>query len=151
MTIEIANRLIEIRKRVGLSQEDLADKLGISRQAVSKWERAEASPDIDNLVALAKLYGVTMDDLLNTEKSVDEIFKEKDKADAWSDTSKFKKEEQTETVEGETVDDSEKEHSNEDKDKKEKFTSYFFDGEFDKLYQVKDSYKKRKKIFGIID
>ena len=45
MNIEIANRLVHLRKSNHLSQEALAEKLGISRQAVSKWERAEASPD----------------------------------------------------------------------------------------------------------
>ncbi len=65
MNIEIANRLVELRKANGYSQEALAAKLGLSRQAISKWERAEASPDTDNLMALASLYGVTMDTLLN--------------------------------------------------------------------------------------
>lgn len=65
MNIEIANRLVQLRKDHNLSQEALAAKLGISRQAVSKWERAEASPDTDNLMALAELYGMTLDDLLN--------------------------------------------------------------------------------------
>lgn len=73
MNIEIANRLVELRKKSGLSQEQLADKLGLSRQAVSKWERAEASPDTDNLICLAKLYGVSLDDLLNTDQSIDDI------------------------------------------------------------------------------
>lgn len=67
MNIEIANRLVALRKANGLSQEALAEKLGISRQAISKWERAEASPDTDNLMALASLYGMTLDALLNTE------------------------------------------------------------------------------------
>lgn len=71
MNIETANRLYELRKKNGLSQEELADKLGISRQAVSKWERAEASPDTDNLILLAKLYGVTLDELLNSDTAVD--------------------------------------------------------------------------------
>lgn len=67
MNIEIANRLYLYRKKNNLSQEELAEKLGISRQAVSKWERAEASPDTDNLINLAKLYGVSLDELLNSD------------------------------------------------------------------------------------
>ena len=66
MNIEIANRLVRLRKEKNLSQEALANELGISRQAVSKWERAEASPDTDNLILLAKLYGMSLDDLLKT-------------------------------------------------------------------------------------
>ena len=68
MTIETANRLYELRKRHNLSQEELAEKLGVSRQAVSKWERSEASPDTDNLIALAKIYDLTLDELIYGEK-----------------------------------------------------------------------------------
>ena len=68
MNIEIANRLVNLRKSNGLSQEALAEKLGISRQAVSKWERAEASPDTDNLILLAKIYKVSLDELLSSEE-----------------------------------------------------------------------------------
>lgn len=70
MNIEIANRLVNLRKANNLSQEALAEKLGISRQAVSKWERAEASPDTDNLILLARLYGVSLDELLRTEDEI---------------------------------------------------------------------------------
>ena len=73
MNIEIANRLQKLRKENGYSQEELADKLGISRQAVSKWERAESSPDTDNLIVLAKLYNISLDELLYDTESVDEI------------------------------------------------------------------------------
>ena len=76
MTIEIADRLVKLRKKYGYSQEELADKLGLSRQAVSKWERAEASPDTDNLICLAKLYGVSLDELLATEEDLDTIVEE---------------------------------------------------------------------------
>lgn len=65
MTLAFADRLVALRKEHGLSQEALADHLGISRQAVSKWERAEASPDTDNLIALAELYGITLDELVH--------------------------------------------------------------------------------------
>ncbi len=70
MNIEIANRLVSMRKQNQLSQEQLAEKLGISRQAVSKWERAESSPDTDNLILLAKLYNVSLDELLYTDEEV---------------------------------------------------------------------------------
>ena len=73
MNIEIANRLQQLRKQKGYSQEQLADELGISRQAVSKWERAEASPDTDNLICLARLYGISLDELLSTEESTASI------------------------------------------------------------------------------
>ena len=76
MTIEIADRLVKLRKKYGYSQEELADKLGLSRQAVSKWERAEASPDTDNLICLAKLYGVSLDELLATDEDIDTIVDE---------------------------------------------------------------------------
>ena len=70
MNIEIANRLFEMRKKSNLSQEELAAKIGVSRQAVSKWERAESSPDTDNLIELAQLYEVSLDDLLFTDEPI---------------------------------------------------------------------------------
>ena len=85
MTIEIADRLVKLRKKYGYSQEELADKLGLSRQAVSKWERAEASPDTDNLICLAKLYGVSLDELLATDEDVDTIVKEQVKEEKKND------------------------------------------------------------------
>ena len=64
MNIQIADRLVALRRQYGYSQEELAVRLGVSRQAVSKWERAESSPDTDNLIALARLYGISLDELL---------------------------------------------------------------------------------------
>lgn len=64
MTIELANRLQKLRKEHGYTQDTLADALGVSRQAVSKWECTEASPDTDNLIAIARLYGITLDELV---------------------------------------------------------------------------------------
>lgn len=63
MTLELAGRLVDLRKKQGLSQEALGEKLGVSRQTISKWERGEASPDTDNLIALAELYGISLDEL----------------------------------------------------------------------------------------
>ncbi len=65
MNVQTANRLVELRKNAGYSQEELADAIGVSRQAVSKWERAESSPDTDNLIELARLYKVSLDELIN--------------------------------------------------------------------------------------
>ena len=70
MNVEIAQRLAERRKQAGLSQEALAARLGVSRQAVSKWERSESSPDTDNLIALAQLYGLSLDDLLYVDEEI---------------------------------------------------------------------------------
>ena len=67
MDLAMAQRLVDRRKAAGLSQEALAAQLGVSRQAVSKWERSESSPDTDNLIALAALYGVSLDELVYGE------------------------------------------------------------------------------------
>ncbi len=64
MNIELASRLVSLRKTRGYSQESLASALNISRQAISKWERGETSPDTDNLIALALLYGISLDELV---------------------------------------------------------------------------------------
>ena len=84
MNVEIAERLAARRKQAGLSQEALAEKLGVSRQAVSKWERSESSPDTDNLIALAKLYGVSLDELLYVDDAIadDVAFEAADRAAA---------------------------------------------------------------------
>lgn len=94
MNIKIANKLVELRKKNGLSQEELADKLGLSRQAVSKWERAESSPDTDNLICLAKLYNISLDDLLNTDETIEEISREVKEKEG----EKTKKEEQRKSL-----------------------------------------------------
>jgi len=76
MNIEIANRLAALRKEKGISQEELAEKLGVSRQAVSKWENGESSPDTDNLIALADIYGISLDELLGKSKPEEKVEKE---------------------------------------------------------------------------
>lgn len=65
MDNEFSKRLMELRKKHGYSQERLGELLFVSRQAVSKWECGEAVPDIDNLTALAKLYNVSLDELVD--------------------------------------------------------------------------------------
>ena len=70
MNLIMAERFSQLRKKAGFSQEELAAKLGISRQAVSKWERAESSPDTDNLIALSRLYGSSLDELLLGDEQI---------------------------------------------------------------------------------
>ena len=60
----LGEKIIDLRKKRGLSQEDLAITLGVSRQAVSKWETGEAKPDTDKVIALAEYFEVTTDWLL---------------------------------------------------------------------------------------
>ncbi len=59
-----AQRLQQLRKEKGLSQEELAERLGVSRQAVSKWESGQSVPDVEKIVAVSELFGVTTDWLL---------------------------------------------------------------------------------------
>ena len=86
MNYKTGERLAKYRKKANMSQEELADKLNVSRQAVSKWERGESSPDTDNLIALASLYNITLDDLLN--KDPDETFTSKKEEAKEEDTKK---------------------------------------------------------------
>ncbi len=68
MSINLGLTLADLRKRNGYSQEALAEKMGISRQAVSKWERGESTPDTDTLIELAKLYSISLDYLVGNTK-----------------------------------------------------------------------------------
>ncbi|MBQ6621983.1 MAG: helix-turn-helix transcriptional regulator [Mogibacterium sp.] len=63
----LADKIIENRKKNGWSQEELADRLGVSRQSVSKWEGAQAVPDIKKIIQMADLFGVSTDYLLKDE------------------------------------------------------------------------------------
>lgn len=76
--MKISEKLIELRKTNNLSQEDLADKLEISRQAISKWECEEALPDTENLIKLSKIYNISIDELLGIQKQKGEIKEEKE-------------------------------------------------------------------------
>lgn len=61
------DRLYQLRKARGISQEELSDIVGVSRQAVQKWESGASKPDMDNLVAIARYFGVTLDYLITGE------------------------------------------------------------------------------------
>ena len=62
------SKLKMYRKQSGFSQEDIAEKLGVSRQAVAKWEKGESLPDIESCMALADIYGTTVDTLIRNIK-----------------------------------------------------------------------------------
>lgn len=66
-------KIYELRKKNGLSQEALAESLGVSRQSVSKWETGEATPEVSKLLSLSKLFGVTTDYLLNDEMEEENV------------------------------------------------------------------------------
>ena len=65
--MKLSDKIIKLRKANGWSQEELAEKLNVSRQAISRWEGASAQPDATNILQLSKLFGVTTDYLLNDE------------------------------------------------------------------------------------
>ncbi len=63
----LATNLVTLRKKHGLTQMELAEKLNVSRQAISRWEVGAATPSTDNLKTLSELYGVSVDDILKGE------------------------------------------------------------------------------------
>lgn len=63
----LADKIVSLRKKAGWSQEDLAEKLGVTRQSVSKWEGAQSVPDMDKVVMMSRLFGVSTDFLLKDE------------------------------------------------------------------------------------
>lgn len=67
LQMSFAENLINLRKQKGWSQDDLADNLNLSRQAISKWENDTSKPDIDNIKKISKIFSVTIDDLLNND------------------------------------------------------------------------------------
>lgn len=62
--MDIADRILHLRKAQGISQEELAEQVGVSRQAVSKWESAQSTPDIEKIILLSEYFGTTTDYLL---------------------------------------------------------------------------------------
>ena len=79
--MNLGNNLFQARKKAGLSQESVAKKLGVSRQTISKWETDETIPDIYQSKKLAKLYNLTLDELIDFDidiKEIEEIIKNTD-------------------------------------------------------------------------
>ena len=63
----LAEKLKFLRKQAGMSQEQLAEKLGVSRQAVTKWETDAGIPDIENVIAISALFDISIDELLSNK------------------------------------------------------------------------------------
>ena len=73
--MEIGKKIMELRKKNGLSQEDLAEKVGVARQTISKWELGETSPDLKQSKELSKIFNVSLDEL--TDNDIKDILVEK--------------------------------------------------------------------------
>ena len=79
--MSLGNSLYNSRKKKGLSQEEVAEKLGVSRQTISKWETEETVPDIYQTKKLAKIYGLSLDKLIDADldqKEIEEVIKNTD-------------------------------------------------------------------------
>lgn len=68
--VEIGNRIMELRKNNNFSQEELAEKIGVVRQTISKWELGETFPDIKQAKELSKIFNVSLDELVDNEKNI---------------------------------------------------------------------------------
>ena len=68
--MKMEEKIITLRKKLGWSQEDLAEKMNVSRQAITKWENDGGLPDVSNLQELSKVFGITIDYLLNDENQL---------------------------------------------------------------------------------
>lgn len=72
----LGERLCKLRKEKGLSQEEAADKINVTRQTISKWELDQSLPDFDKIVPICKLYGITSDELLNGTTEKDNVYED---------------------------------------------------------------------------
>ena len=72
----LADKIIDLRKKNGWSQEELAQKMNVSRQAVSKWESAQTVPELEKILQLGALFGVTTDYLLKDDMELEEFTSE---------------------------------------------------------------------------
>ena len=69
----LADKIIDLRKKNGWSQEELAEQLGVSRQSISKWESAQSVPDMNRILAMSRLFGVSTDYLLKDELGPEDV------------------------------------------------------------------------------
>ena len=65
----ISENIMKLRKKLGFSQEEVAEKIGVTRQTIAKWENGDSIPDVVHSNALAELFDITLDDLVNFKGS----------------------------------------------------------------------------------
>lgn len=95
--MRFADKLVELRKNKGISQEELADKLDVTRQSISKWESGQSIPDISRILQLSELFDVSVDYLLKDEIELDNVSQQSNKED--NDIIKVGKEEADKYIE----------------------------------------------------
>lgn len=83
--MEFNNKLYELRKQKGLSQEELANRLNVSRQTVSKWEVGDSTPDMEKLIAMSDLFGISLDELILNKAPEPQPAPQPAKADLYTD------------------------------------------------------------------
>ena len=83
--MEFNNKLYELRKQKGLSQEELANRLNVSRQTVSKWEVGDSTPDMEKLIAMSDLFGISLDELILNKAPEPQPAPQTAKADLYTD------------------------------------------------------------------
>ena len=76
--MEFHERLYEIRKNAGMTQSELAEKLDVSRQAISRWEMGTAKPEFENLIAISNIFDVSIDYLLKGSETVHDVTAQRD-------------------------------------------------------------------------
>ena len=84
MVMSFSEKLRVLRKEKGLSQEQLAEMVNVSRQAVSKWESEQAYPELDKLILLSDFFNISLDDLIK-DKSPEDVAKNNDNSDSKED------------------------------------------------------------------
>ena len=87
----LSEKLYELRKKGGLSQEQLAEQLGVSRQAVSKWESGKAVPESDTLISISKYFNVSLDYLMKENDLVSEMVADKEETQTKANSGRVKR------------------------------------------------------------
>ena len=100
MNMRLAEKIFNERKRLGLSQEQFAEQMGVSRQAVSKWESGQSMPDLDKLVLMSQIFGVTTDYLLKEDGDVIPEYEKEPTQAPYSEKERKESEDIMETVAG---------------------------------------------------